>query len=287
MEPSPKSPATSAPAPARKHPLTKPSCWTSAPPSTSVPRSNRRSTKRFVPTDPPPSNNSTAATPRLSPDSTAPTTPTKHFVPTNPPFRPQATNINQIHLPAIRALSRMQIAPPLTLIRHRGKKVPKRQPPPVLIRISIGQNPPVPRLIRAVPIHRHHIRRNHLHLFRPIFIQIKFLPVREMARRKDPAQRDSCNRDPSGENSRGLNQCCAPVKSLCPSANLAASRSSHPECGRRTGTRAVFEIGLHAGHLLAEPVEFWSSCNRADRWQFLESQPHTGWQSKGRGGGVA
>ena len=238
MKPSPKSPATSAPAPARKHPPKKPCYWTSPPPSTSVPKLNTRSTKRFVPT--------------------------------NQPLRPQVTNINPIHLPAIRVVSRMRIAPPFSRLRHRRKKVPKRQLPP--IRIRIVQNPPIPRQICAAVIHRHHIRR-----FRPIFTQIKFLPVRGMVRRKDPAQRDSCNRDPSGANSRGLNQCRAPVKSLCPSANLAASRSSHPECGRRTGTRAVFEIGLHAGHILAEPVEFWSSCNRADRWQFLECQPHTGW----------
>ena len=268
MKPSPKSSITSAPAPARKHPPKKPCYWTSPPPSTSVPKLNTRSTKRFVPTNPPP-----------SPDSTEPT---KQFVPTNPPLRPQVTNINQTHLPAIRAVSRMRIAPPFSGIRHRGKKVPKRQLPPIRIRIRIVQNPPIPRQICAAVIHRRHIRR-----LRPIFIQIKFLPVRGMARRKDPAQRDSCNRDPSGANSRGLNQCRAPVKSLCPSANLAVSRSSHPECGRRTGRRAVSEIGFHAGHVIAEPVEFWSSCSRADRWQFLESQPHTGWQSKGRGGGVA
>ena len=269
MKPSPKSPATSAPAHAPKHPPKKPSYWTSPPPSTSVPKSNTRSTKRFVPTNPPPSNTSAATTPPPSPDSTEPT---KQFVPTNLPLRPQVSNINQIHLPAIRAVSPMRIAPPFSRIRHRGKKVPKRQLPPIRIRIRIVQNPPIPRQTCAAVMHRHRIRR-----LRPIFIQIKFLPVRGMARRKDPAQRDSCNRDPSGANSRGLNQCRAPVKSLCPSANLTVPRSSHPECGRRTGRRAVFEIGLHAGHILAEPVEFWSSCNRADRWQFLECQPQTGW----------
>ena len=268
MKPSPKSSITSAPAPARKHPPKKPCYWTSPPPSTSVPKLNTRSTKRFVPTNPPP-----------SPDSTEPT---KQFVPTNLPLRPQVSNINQIHLPAIRAVSPMRIAPPFSRIRHRGKKVPKRQLPPIRIRIRIVQNPPIPRQTCAAVMHRHRIRR-----LRPIFIQIKFLPVRGMARRKDPAQRDSCNRDPSGANSRGLNQCRAPVKSLCPSANLAASQSSLPECGSRTGRRVVFKIGLHAGHLLAEQVEFWSSFNRADRWQFLIPSPIQAGSQKGEEGGVA